>query len=128
MKVQAKDLIGEALDYAVANAHKLRVEKAWSGNGIIVFPDPHDPDWVWLRHYNPSENWGFGGPILDRYAHTAIKRDGMWEVEMFDNTRFCLSYKDKSLLVAAMRCFVACKLGYEIEVPDELFRPAKAVK
>jgi hypothetical protein len=113
-------LSGEALDYAVAKACGLRVEKSFEGSGIVVFPDKSNPDWVWLRHYNPSANWAIGGPILEKHSHTIIKRDGIWEVEMFDRTKFCLSYKDEELLVAAMRCYVAVKLGYQVEIPEEL--------
>lgn len=115
-------LSGQALDYAVAKACGLRAERSFEGSGFIVFPDKSDPEWVWLRHYNPSENWKYAGPILEEFSHTVIKRDGIWSVEMYGKTNFCLEYKDKNLLVAAMRCFVASQLGYRVEIPPELLK------
>ena len=61
--------------------------------------------WQWCHDY--STNWGHGGPI--------IEREGI-EICPIGNGEF---YGDTPL-IAAMRCYVASKLGDEVEIPEEL--------
>lgn len=69
-------------------------------------------------YYCPSTSWGIGGPIIERefielYTCSA-NDDGVvtWRAN---------SYMDgPTPLTAAMRCFVASKLGDTVEVPEEL--------
>lgn len=109
MKIKTNELTGAALDWAVAK---------------IEFPEPDYEDadrLVYVHgddefHFSPSTNWAQGGPIIER--------------EYIDLQ--CLPHKDGGLvwrtfhadgptpLIAAMRCYVASKLGDEIEVPNEL--------
>lgn len=110
MKIKTSELIGLALDWAVAKCEG-------------VLPASYD-DWkqTW-SHY--STNWVQGGPIIEREIHTLIKRDGVWEAECFNPKypnpyRFCYAMKGSTLLIAAMRCYIASKLGAEVDVPEEL--------
>ena len=68
--------------------------------------------------FEPSEDWAQGGPIIERenialYPHG----DGTYEAEVFLNPK---RGAGPTPLIAAMRCYVASKLGDEVEVPDEL--------
>jgi len=81
--------------------------------------------WSHYQNWCPSTAWSQGGPIIERIDGFELKRwvyarddlkceahihnlDGDWI--MFGPTP----------LIATMRCYVASKLGDEVEVPDEL--------
>ena len=111
MKVKTQDLIDTALDWAVAKCEGFKYElyehnrKKWK-NGL------HRP-----QHWQPSTDPAQGVPIIERekietYWHTAL---GMWAARHNDNLRY-----GATLLIAAMRCYVASKLGDEVDIPDEL--------
>lgn len=112
MKVKTYELLGPALDWAV------------------VFADGQNAAY-WLELYlsegrrvfcqQPSTNWSQGGPIIERERITIR----FWENE---NEEFVSAYgrpgtewiHGPAALIAAMRCYVASKLGEEVDVPDEL--------
>ena len=86
------------------------------GSSTIMALNENDvPDF-----YNPSANWAHGGPIIEREmieigAHEPneiewVARDYWKEYQMTGPTP----------LIAAMRCYIASKMGYEIEIPKEL--------
>ena len=72
---------------------------------------------VWPEDYSPPTNWAQGGPIIEReridvlYEHDlrwiAVPQKG---IESYGPTP----------LIAAMRCYVASKLGDEVEIPEAL--------
>ena len=76
-------------------------------------------------------DWSQGGPIIDR-EDIAISSlpDGLWRAYAADGTMWAphgvevFHWKRKqqgySPLIAAMRCYVASKLGDEVEIPNEL--------
>lgn len=78
-----------------------------------------------------STDWAFGGPIIDRedIALSPLP-DGLWRAYAADGTMLAphgvevFHWKRKqqgySPLIAAMRCYVASKLGDDIEIPAEL--------
>lgn len=60
-----------------------------------------------------SKDWAHGGPIIDLE----------WSELTRQRTRMSMqgvSFDDDGVLVGFMRCFVAIKLGDEVEVLDEL--------
>ena len=81
-----------------------------------------------------STNWAQGGPIIDREdIAMSSTPDGLWAAYAPKGTRlvqhggqavevFNWTYKQQgySPLIAAMRCYVASKLGDDIEIPKEL--------
>jgi hypothetical protein len=95
-----------------------------------------------LSWYHPSTNWAQGGPIIERegigilFDGGSACRKASWfatpddqsistsyEGECFDPA-FMVS-EDAGVygptpLIAAMRCYVASKLGDEVEIPEEL--------
>lgn len=107
--MKVSELNGAQLDWAAAKAEGLEVRLLNGGTEMVLL----DGDW-----WYPSESWAQGGPIIEREMITVgpakhegfmawawPKKDGFW---------------GDSPLVAAMRCYVASKLGDEIELPVEL--------
>jgi hypothetical protein len=83
--------------------------------------------------WSPSTNWAQGGPIIERegisvmlsfrdsYAEGANAKPSGWCARKYQYGVLSepLSY-GPTPLIAAMRCFVASKLGDDIDVPNEL--------
>lgn len=100
MKIQTKELIGDPLDWAVHHAY---CEGACDD-------EPLTDD----ERY--STNWALGGPIIERESIGLMpSRTAYYER---DGGLF-YSY-GPTTLIAAMRCYVASKLGDVVEVPDEI--------
>lgn len=95
------ELTGAALDWAVATSEKWRLDLVPDGS------------------YTPSTNWAQGGPIIEREKITVqpvILPDGWMARNQKDNG----VYEGPTPLIAAMRCYVASKLGDTVDVPEEL--------
>jgi len=114
MKTKTNELIGPALDWAVAESEgNVRLQYD-SREGLIIC---NILGWI---PYRPSVAWAQGGPIIEREGITLRSCiDGAaWDAE--------LAYEETILapgptpLIAAMRCYVSSVLGEEVEVPDEL--------
>ena len=100
--MKTSELTGAALDWAVAKCEGL-------------------PDTEYLRtHIDAwqfSTDWSQGGPIIEREKiATNPYNDTEWFACKGDEPE----QVGPTLLVAAMRCYVASKLGDEVEVPKEL--------
>lgn len=70
-------------------------------------------------HY--TTDWAQGGPIIER-EHISIEATrvgGLGDRWMASDTGDCTEFADAPL-IAAMRCFVASRLGDEVEIPEEL--------
>lgn len=119
MKIKTQDLIGAALDWAVAKC------EGWI-KGDITHPKFCRlwRDQIRTPAAYPSTNWAQGGPIIERehialdYYHTPIHPDVQprWEARHGSGV---FEY-GPTPLVAAMRAYVASKLGDEVDVPEEL--------
>ena len=136
--MKTSELIGPALDWTVAKCEGREI-LSFLGGGILVngryesgseIPTELGFNYMW----HPSTDWTQSGPI--------IEREKIWWSDNDDATSdqdiwWCLSTRDAitgeaqglseqveglgpTLLIAAMRCYVASKLGDEVEVPDEL--------
>ena len=120
MKVKTSELIDDALNGAVAKAEGLEV---W-----------REPDGIYLCEggevgymFRPSTEWGQGGPIIER-EEIGVSRNAPCSKGREWEARPSITAKGAggqwgygpTPLIAAMRCFVASKLGDEIEVPNEL--------
>lgn len=118
MKIKTSELIGAALDWAVAKCEgrsdvyycpPLKA-MAWESTDV----DEETALGAAIYQYHPSTNWSQGGPIIER------------EKMEFRNKGHYASYNDgptfygETHLIAAMRCYVTSKLGDEVGVPDEL--------
>lgn len=153
MKIKTSELIGPALDWAVAKCDGVECD------------ENHTPIWFESNglaaprvSYSPSTDWAQGGPIIDRNHISTIRCDDEYETDAqgFTTTkripvwfaegggRFWghgtrTSYEGEYMpptfmieewdgiygptpLIAAMRCYVASKLGDEVDVPEELLK------
>ena len=115
VKINVSFLAGPALDWAVATC---KYDELAAKN--IQYPE-------YAKHYpkvSPSTNWAQGGPIIERECievsciHTTGWTPNTW------NARHPLRQRANgpTPLIAAMRCYVASKLGEIVEVPSELFK------
>jgi hypothetical protein len=97
--MKTSELTGKALNWAVNHAERL--------TGIFA-----------PVHY--CGKWEHGGPIIDReHISTAYVYWGEWEA-WDDKTMPPPKYRGPTPLIAAMRCYVASKLGDDINIPEEL--------
>lgn len=117
MKIKTANLQGAALDWALAKCEGRTWEAAES------FTAYHDEGE--MRY---STDWSQGGPIIEREGITLrvnASLPGYW-VAFIDfggsNTNVKARQSAPAPLVAAMRCFVASRMGDEIEIPDELLQ------
>lgn len=97
--IKTSELIGPALDWAVMNA--------------LNFGNP----WKSIPSY--STDWSQGGPVIEQMTHYTMGMDVNGRYYCRDWTSNRTRTAD-NILVAAMRCYVASKLGDEIEIPEEL--------
>ncbi len=69
-------------------------------------------------------DWSQGGPIIERERVLVEPFGaGVWRAAKADEDNFTrrhYSYRGPTPLIAAMRCFVASRLGDTVEVPEEL--------
>ena len=119
--MKTSELSGAALDWAVA--------KCEPDDTLAIYFDEdtgeplcHD-DWEDNQEYKPSTDWAQGGPIIEReglgvwmyqWNEQGEPENGWYaEDKNGDHVR-----TGKTPLKAAMRCYVASKLGDEIELPE----------
>ena len=73
--------------------------------------------------YRWHQSWAQGGPIVEReWIDLHCVNDSLWEAEC-PATGGLAMQNGPTPLVAAMRCFVAAKLGHDVDVPEELCQP-----
>lgn len=120
MKIKTNELIGTALDWAVAQREH---NVGWQSEG-------EDRDYY-------STDWAQGGPIIER-ENVSISRNlsndevspGVFHLNPTDwlaqldysalLAQYNYAQNGPTPLIAAMRCYVASELGNEVEVPAEL--------
>lgn len=145
MKIKTSELKDSALDYATAIAEAMIIAKLL-GRGTVRFerglwtpplPTGGTQGYVlradlaaWQRRcdgypllrstyiWSPSTDGSQAIPIMER-EDINTNREGEWKATIIRSGH---SYRQfgPTLLVAAMRCYVASKLGDEVEIPQEL--------
>lgn len=118
MKHKTAELEGALLDQAVAKAE---------GLAIILEVRPTNPPkpaacWraengkpMWdLQPYRPSVDWATGGPIIERERIAVVHLGDSWLAECPNDAGRA---KGDIPLIAAMRAYVASKLGDEVDLP-----------
>ena len=114
MKIKVSEATGIVLDWMVAKCE---------GDSLDEFVEYYDTGWGEGWHY--STDWAQGGPIIEREKIGFDECFGTWAADWYapkNSNRDGISMLGKSPLEAAMRCYVASKLGDEVEVPDELVK------
>lgn len=132
VSVKVKNLIGAALDWAVAKAEGLPVMldpmgfKTGSESGYWVWSnEPGGLQTKIGRGYSPSTVWAQGGLIVDRerphMAPVTYNGEPSWQSWVCGQSSASGSF-GSTFLIAAMRCHVTSRLGDEIEVPAALLQ------
>ena len=117
MKTRVSDLTGPALDWAVAKCEG-RTDVYVADDGELA-----GDDW-----FDYSTDWAYGGPIIEREKIDVFRlhvTESTWEAGIFRTDkgkehRHAAQESGPTPLIAAMRCYVAAKLGNDIEIPEEL--------
>ncbi len=116
MKIKTSELTGVQLDWAVAAANQLKVVlhgksiQVWLVDSLTKEPEV-------LVNYRPSTSWSQGGPIIER-ERIVVQFGPLWTA--VHHKRLGQPSYGPTPLIAAMRCYVASKLGNEVDVPEEL--------
>lgn len=111
--MKTSQLIDVALDWAVAEAEGFfKDDMASVRNGVV--------DVYYFDEYSPSTNWALGGAIIEREKISLWSRGKEWAAESFTPNEQGHEETGKTPLVAAMRCYVASKMGDEVQLPEEL--------
>jgi len=120
--MKTAELSGAALDWAVANVEGLT--QYYEPDERCAFDDEG-------AAYEPSANWAQGGAIIESEWISVSKpvNSLTWVATMHyqnEDTDDVMWMEETGTtpLIAAMRCYVASKLGDEVEIPEELFNHA----
>ena len=114
MKIKTKDLTGAALDWAVAKCEN-------SDTSIEHFIAMHSHYAYDHGTFDYSTDWAQGGPIIERERISIRQWTNVPLVHAYmpqDNAPWLSD--GTSPLIAAMRCYVASKLGDEVDIPEGL--------
>lgn len=108
--MKTAELTGAALDWAVSKCEGVDVAHLYA--------------WDYSRH-RYSTDWSQGGPIIERQRisveHTGNAGRAWFAKPPGNPARIRHQMLDgPTPLIAAMRCYVASKLGDEVEIPKEL--------
>ena len=114
--MKTSELTGALLDQWVARAEgkcATTNPKEW-GNALI-----NDfgrlsiakGSWDCAKYFEPSKNWRHGGPIIEQQKmYVEWDADGFWVAHTVDSK----TVQGPTLLIAAMRAYVAGKFGDEV--------------
>ena len=119
--MKTSELTGYLLDWAVGKCEGLTIESDWWDWDRLCFVDEFNVD------FEPTDNWMQGGAIIEREI-IGLDYDAAegWQARDFDTQQ--ITATGKTPLEAAMRCYVASKLGDQVEVPDELISHAQEIR
>ncbi len=111
--MKTSELIGPALDWAVAkcDGEDYRDKTEYDGIGGEYYPHRYSTDWAQ------------GGPLIEREAiclTSPIMMNEEWWGAHIETGHESFSESGPTALITAMRCFVASKLGDDVDIPNEL--------
>lgn len=139
-KVKVSEAEGKVLDALVAQVQgytNLRRNVHRFDNSWILYPPRVEYGAVRLDDLDYSTNWGLAGPIIECEGINTFKYNKLDPSEpdkwcghkvvvradwRGDPLSVALGKDGHTPLIAAMRCYVASKLGEEVEVPEELLK------
>ena len=107
--MKTSTLRGAALDWAVAKCEGLGDSPRFME--IFLYQQSRG------MGYSYSTDWSKGGPILEREKIELIPNGEEWDAMQADQH---IPNEGPTPLIAAMRCYVAGKLGDDVELPMEL--------
>lgn len=106
MKIKTYTLTDLALNWAVAKCEG------------VISGDDLDTGFIFERGYTPPTNWSQAGPIIERERIAVWPVADCWVACTLTGAGY--DVKAPTSLVAAMRCYVASKMGDEVDVPEAL--------
>jgi hypothetical protein len=109
--MKTSELTGKPLAWAVAKCEGIIVTTIAGSSGLFIGGG--------FDKFKPSTDWSQGGPIIEREMIHLTRQYGKWVAKMYMDDGV-VSAKDSEPLIAAMRCYVASRLGDEVEIPKEL--------
>ena len=116
--IKTSTLEGRALDYAVALCEGLDALKLVNVSKRLPGIDPAFYIWDY------STNWAHGGPIIQRerieFSILASKDDRILAIGSNPDKGCLVAEEGITYLIAAMRCYVASKMGDSVNIPNEL--------
>lgn len=136
MKIKTSELIGPDLDWATGVAGGTPgLHVVNKTDKVCVYSTLQMPSGDLLKWpVQPSTDWSQGGPLIEQeeisveplytaggldcwqaYGHNLRYDDQGNYIQGSDNRQY-----GPTPLIAAMRCYVASKLGNEIDIPEEL--------
>ena len=131
--IKTSELTGAALDWAVAKCEGILEPVYGEPQPRVVFYSDQwqrymrinpPPQVYYTDRYEPSTDWSQGGPIIEREKISTQELDGIWSAffcdKLFEEDNSECWRDGPTPLIAAMRCYVASKLGDTVKVPDEL--------
>lgn len=113
--MKTNELSGAALDWAVASCEFGGCED-WDGtlSGVDAVSDMQGGT------FNPSTDWALGGAIIEReWINLYCVNDSLWGAEIKSN-EYHNRKNGTTPLIAAMRSYVASKMGDEVNISTEL--------
>lgn len=129
-RVKTSELIDAALDWAAAVCLGAVWQPKSARASFFIWPGTPVKYSAHAPRY--STDWAQGGPIIDReqidlmhavegslHWNQGIKCTAHWRKKSVSMQMYC---GGPTSLIAAMRCYVASKLGDEVDVPEELVK------
>lgn len=143
MKIKTRDLTGPALNWAVAKCEGRNPMFCGTTIKVVWANDINGDEQEELEY---STDWAQGGPIIERMgiasrrhplggwsamlsADLGDSRDTAWSEYSWNRHEAARPrprrtlYSGPTQLIACLRVLVACKLGGEVEIPEELQTP-----
>ena len=121
--MKTSELTGAQLDWAVAKCEDgVNID----ASGLPWLPDESPNEHGEAVWFKPSTDWAQGGPIIEREEIEIRKGNPLYfpkgnELgEYYEPLWLAGKQHGQTPLIAAMRCYVASKLGDEVEIPEEL--------
>ena len=115
--MKTNELSGAALDWAVAKCEGLLAfgHRKISDDCVITLSTGE------FEIFAPSTSWSEGGPIIEREKiNISMSASAPWMAWFYDGLEMVELTDGGTPLIAAMRCYVASKLGDEVQIPEEL--------
>lgn len=123
MKIKVPELTDVQLSWAIAIAldwkWKVDDDKIILARPTKIRNSKKSFDTLGLAHFHPTKSWSIAGPIIEREKITPEWTGEDWMAYIKHDDEFF----GPTPLIAAMRCYVASKLGDTVDVPDELCPP-----
>ena len=124
MKIKTTELTDAALDRAVAKALGRGPEYNLAAFGTVFRGWWLTQGGEYERMPSYSTDWSQGGPIIEREGISTVQEGDAadWVASVYDHKAddWHMHTLGETPLIAACRCYVASKLGDEVEIPEEL--------